>query len=49
MDLNELLNLIKNGESEHVEFKSNPGKNIQNVIVAMANAEGGHILIGVDD
>jgi len=49
MNLNDLLNLIKMGESEHIEFKKSPGKNIQNVIVAFANAEGGQILIGIDD
>jgi len=49
MNLNDLLKLIKTGESERVEFKRSPGRNIQNVIVALANAEGGQILIGVDD
>jgi len=49
MNLSDLLNLIKAGESEHLEFKRSPGKDIQKVIIALANAEGGHILIGVDD
>jgi predicted HTH transcriptional regulator len=48
MNLNDLLKLIKAGESEHLEFKRSPGKDIQKVIIALANAEGGHILIGVD-
>jgi ATP-dependent DNA helicase RecG len=49
MNLSDLLNLIKAGESEHLEFKKSPGKDIQKVIIALANAEGGHILLGVDD
>ncbi len=49
MDLNDLLKLIKTGESEHVEFKLTVGKDIHKAIVAFANAEGGHILIGVND
>jgi ATP-dependent DNA helicase RecG len=49
MDMNELLKLIKAGESESVEFKRSAGKTIHKDIVAFANAEGGNILIGVDD
>ena len=49
MDLNEILNLIKGGESAHVEFKRRSTRDIHKEIVAMANADGGHLLIGIDD
>ncbi len=49
MKLNDLLNIIKSGESEKTEFKRSAGKDIHEEIVALANANGGHILIGVDD
>ncbi len=49
MDLNNILNLIKGGESAYVEFKQRSTKDIHKEIVALANADGGHILIGIDD
>lgn len=49
MDVDELLMLIKEGENERVEFKRTAGSEIAREVCAMANAEGGYILIGVDD
>ncbi len=49
MDINDLLDIIKHGENERIEFKRSISKDIANQVVAMANAVGGHILIGVDD
>jgi len=49
MDVNELLSLIKEGESERVEFKRTATPDIAREICAMANAEGGYLLIGVSD
>ncbi|GEM_PF-592422 len=48
MDLNELIRLIEKGENEKIEFKKKPA-DINREICAMANADGGYILIGVDD
>ncbi len=49
MDLHHLLTLIQSGESEHVEFKRKATKTLHHEIAAFANADGGHIIIGVDD
>jgi len=49
MKIEEFLRLLKEGESERVEFKVRAGRDIGAEIVAMANALGGYILIGVDD
>lgn len=49
MDLDHLLALIRGGESERVEFKRAPSRTLHHEIVAFANAEGGHLIIGVDD
>jgi len=49
MDLDSLLTLIRDGESERIEFKRAPSKTIHHEIAALANAEGGSIIIGVDD
>jgi ATP-dependent DNA helicase RecG len=49
MDLQYLLTLIQSGESERVEFKKKPTKTLHHEIAAFANADGGHIIIGVDD
>ena len=49
MDLDRLLTLIRDGESERVEFKRAPSRTIHREIAALTNAEGGHIIIGVDD
>jgi ATP-dependent DNA helicase RecG len=44
-----LLNLIRSGESERVEFKRTSSKKLDQEIAAFANADGGYLLIGVDD
>lgn len=49
MDLDHLLALIRGGESERVEFKRAPSRTLHHEIAAFANAEGGHLIIGVDD
>lgn len=49
MDLDHLLTLIRDGESENVEFKREPSRTLHREIAAFANAEGGYIIIGVDD
>ena len=49
MNLSFLLKLIKEGESERIEFKRDVTKDIYKEVCALANANGGYILIGVDD
>ena len=49
MTQNELQLLIKEGEGLTVEFKEKFSPKIDRDIVAMANARGGHIMLGVDD
>jgi ATP-dependent DNA helicase RecG len=49
MDLEELIYLIKSGESENLEFKETAGKNIHHEVAAFANSEGGIIIVGVTD
>lgn len=51
MKQNELLEIIKNGESSKIEFKTDEvhANTLAEEIVAFANFEGGTILIGVDD
>ncbi len=49
MNLSEILQLIKKGESEDIEFKRDFAKSIGEEICAFANSEGGTILIGVSD
>lgn len=49
MDLEELFTLIRDGESEKVEFKQKATKMIHKEITAFANALGGYIIIGVND
>lgn len=49
MDLGTLLSIIRDGESGQAEFKREPTKTLQKEIAAFANADGGHILIGVND
>lgn len=49
MDVNDLLNLIKEGEGPRVEFKRDFSPDIGEEIVALSNADGGYIIIGVDD
>lgn len=51
MDLGELKRLVRGGESQTVEFKrkiNHPEKVVREV-VAFANSDGGHLLVGVDD
>ncbi len=51
MDFQELKKLVKQGEHQHLEFKlkaTHPEK-ISKEMVAFANAEGGILLLGVDD
>lgn len=49
MDLDLILKLIKGGESERVEFKRDATRDIHKEVCALANADGGYILIGIDD
>ena len=48
MDVQQITTLIKNGESETLEFKANFGKETVITLGAFANTRGGHVLIGVD-
>lgn len=51
MELGELKKLVRGGENQTVEFKrkiNHPEKVVREV-VAFANADGGHLLVGVDD
>lgn len=50
----ELLDLIAGGETLTVEFKSDRGDGLsdhvlQEAVVCLANHEGGHLLVGVED
>lgn len=51
MLLTELQEIILNGESSGVEFKRSDlePRKLAKEIVALANLEGGHILLGIDD
>jgi len=49
MDLNFVVRLIKEGESERVEFKRRITKDVHKEICAFANADGGYVIIGIDD
>jgi len=49
MQLNELLDIIKNGESDKIEFKTKVTSDIGEEICAIANGFGGLLLIGIDD
>jgi len=51
MLLIELQEILRNGESSGVEFKRGDadGSNLAKEIAALANLEGGHILVGVED
>ena len=48
VEINEVLKLIREGENERIEFKEKVSQ-IGEEICALANADGGYILIGVDD
>lgn len=47
----EILELIRRGESESVEFKKDIGKpeKLAETVVAFANSKGGVVILGVDD
>ncbi|NJE00450.1 helix-turn-helix domain-containing protein [Thermococcus sp. JdF3] len=47
MKLEEFLRIIAEGESERIEFKEKPTKDIHKEICALANADGGYIIIGI--
>ena len=49
MDAKALKKLIASGESAHVEFKESFGDAVIESLVAMSNAGGGRIIIGVRD
>lgn len=51
MDLKEIKVLASRGEGQHLEFKkkANYPEKIVKELVAFANAEGGKLLLGVDD
>ena len=49
MDIKDLKALIAAGESQTVEFKESFGDVVIETLVAMANASGGKILIGIRD
>lgn len=49
MEIEFFLELLKEGESEKVEFKESVSRDIHKEICAFANAEGGYILIGVSN
>ena len=49
MNKNELIEIIKKGESETVEFKENFDKEAIETAAAFANTKGGSIFIGVSD
>ncbi len=51
MELQELKDLVNNGEGQHLEFKRKatfPDKIVREM-VAFANSQGGQVLIGIDD
>jgi len=45
----DIVKLLKNGESETVEFKSAFGKEVTISLVAFANTEGGKVVVGVNN
>lgn len=49
--LDEIRKIIKKGETEQVEFKSEREKNIDfaKEIISFANGSGGYLLVGVED
>ncbi|MDI3311376.1 MAG: putative DNA binding domain-containing protein, partial [Thermoanaerobacterium sp.] len=51
MTVEEVKNIIQNGENSYIEFKEEEikAKDLAEEIVAFSNSEGGIILIGVDD
>src|SRR6266581_6947203 len=49
MEIFELLTILKQGETDTIEFKESPTKEIKKAACAFANTRGGRILIGVKD
>ncbi len=49
MDLVELGKLIEKGECQSVEFSESADKELGKTMCALANTEGGFLLVGVDD
>jgi len=49
MSLDEIVGLIKRGESENIEFKENFDKETIETSVAFANTKGGVLLIGISN
>ncbi|MFW6083470.1 MAG: RNA-binding domain-containing protein [Thermoplasmatota archaeon] len=49
MDQETFLNLLKRGETQEIEFKTRVPKDIGEEICALANSNGGTILIGISD
>ena len=45
----ELLNIIRQGENETVEFKTSFGKEVIETICAFANNKGGKVILGISD
>ena len=48
MDIKDLKNQIKKGESDTIEFKENFNEEAIQTLGAFANTNGGNVLIGVD-
>ena len=49
MTIDHLLNIIKQGEKETVEFKQSFNKTVLETLVAFANGMGGFLFVGIDD
>ena len=49
MNIKLVKNIILNGESQIVEFKTSFGKATIETIVAFSNTKGGRIIVGVSD
>jgi ATP-dependent DNA helicase RecG len=49
MNLNELQNIISQGENETVEFKQSFSKTVIETLAAFSNTKGGQVLIGINN
>jgi len=49
MTTNQLLHIIEQGESETLEFKTSFNRAVIETIIAFSNANGGNIVLGVND
>ena len=49
MKIEELITILRKGESEKIEFKSNFVKDIAKGVCAFSNMDGGDILLGIGD